>query len=160
MPTLKIGDTAPDFTLETNNGGTISLSSLRGQNVIVYFYPKDDTPGCTTEACAFNENLQAFAALNTKVIGISKDSAKSHDKFAVKYGLNIILAADTDGKVCEAFGAWVEKSMYGKKYMGIDRITYLIDANGKVAAHWPKVKVNGHAEEVLQALKSLPAKAA
>ncbi len=160
MSQLKIGDTAPDFTLATSGGGSVSLSALRGQNVIVYFYPKDDTPGCTTEACAFNENLQAFSTLNTKVIGISKDSAKSHDKFAAKYGLNIILAADEDCAVCTAYGAWVEKSMYGRKYMGIDRITYLIDANGKVAAHWPKVKVNGHAEEVLKALKSLPAKAA
>ncbi len=160
MSHLKIGDIAPDFTLDTNNGGSVTLSALRGQNVVVYFYPRDDTPGCTTEACAFNENLKAFSTLNAKVIGISKDNAKSHDKFATKYGLNIILAADVDGKACEAFGAWVEKSMYGKKYMGIDRVTFLIDANGKIAAHWPKVAVKGHAEEVLQALQSLSAKAA
>ncbi|MES2729203.1 MAG: thioredoxin-dependent thiol peroxidase [Pseudomonadota bacterium] len=160
MSQLKIGDTAPDFTLQTNNGGTVTLSDLRGQNVIVYFYPKDDTPGCTTEACKFNENLKAFSAQNTIVIGISKDDVKSHDKFAGKYGLNITLAADVDGKTCEAYGAWVQKSMYGKKYMGIDRVTFWVDVDGKIAAHWPQVKVNDHAAEVMEAIKAAQAKAA
>ena len=154
MPQLKIGDAAPDFMLPTQDGGTISLADLKGEYVVVYFYPRDDTPGCTTEACGFNDNLQAFRALKTRVIGISKDSVKSHDKFAAKYGLNITLAADEDGKVCEAYGAWVEKSMYGKKYMGIDRITYVVDPQGTICAVWPKVKVKDHAGEVLSVIRT------
>lgn len=159
MPQLNVGDTAPNFTMPTNGGGSITLSDLKGQYVVVYFYPKDDTPGCTKEACAFNDALADFSGANARVIGVSKDSAASHDKFAKKYGLNITLASDTDGTVCEAFGVWAEKSMYGRKYMGIERATFLIDPNGVICATWPKVSVPGHAAEVLSAI-SQKAKAA
>lgn len=152
---LNIGDLAPDFTLPTDSSGTITLSSLRGKPVVVYFYPKDDTPGCTKEACAFRDNLPHFNTQNAVVIGISKDSATKHDKFKVKYGLNFPLAADEDGKTCEAYGVWTEKSMYGKTYMGIQRATFLIDQNGKIAQIWPKVSVPGHAEDVLKAVQAL-----
>jgi thioredoxin-dependent peroxiredoxin len=155
---LKIGSKAPDFTLPTDGGDTIKLSSLKGQPVILYFYPKDDTSGCTKEACSFNDNLTAFNRLKTKVIGISKDSVKSHDKFKAKYGLKFTLASDEGQGVCESYGVWVEKSMYGKKYMGIERSTFLIDAQGKIAQIWNKVKVDGHTEEVMAALKALPKK--
>jgi len=152
---LEIGDTAPDFTLQTDSGGSITLSKLRGKKVIVYFYPKDMTPGCTTEACAFRDSTPDFAGTDAVVIGISKDSVASHDKFKQKYELSFTLAADTSGEVCEKYGVWIEKSLYGRKYMGIDRATFLIDQKGVVRGAWHKVKVKGHVEEVLKAAQSL-----
>jgi peroxiredoxin Q/BCP len=160
MPDLKVGDKAPDFKLPTNGGGSFKLSDLKGQPVVVYFYPKDDTSGCTKEACSFTENLSAFNKIKAKIIGISKDSVASHDKFVEKYGLKFPLGSDEDGKVCEKYGTWVEKSMYGKKYMGIDRSTFLIDENGRIAEIWRKVKVPGHTEAVLDSLKVITKKAA
>lgn len=159
MSDLNIGDQAPDFTLPTDGGGEITLSDLKGQKLVVYFYPKDDTPGCTKESCGFNEALQAFKSLNTEIIGISKDSVKRHDKFKEKYGLNFALASDENGDICELYGVFKEKSMYGKTFMGIERSTFLIDEDGKIAAIWRKVKVNGHVEEVQAAADDL-AKAA
>ncbi len=155
MADLDIGSKAPDFTLPTNGGGKIKLSALKGQPVVVYFYPKDDTSGCTAEACSFTENIAAFNKVKATIIGISKDSVASHDKFVEKYGLKFPLASDEDGKVCEKYGTWVENSMYGRKYMGIDRSTFVIDADGKIAAMWRKVKVPGHTEDVIDALKAL-----
>jgi peroxiredoxin Q/BCP len=149
------GDTAPDFTLPRDGGGSVTLSSLRPGKVVVYFYPKDDTSGCTIEATDFTAKLAEFQAVGTTVIGISKDSVKSHDKFVAKHGLGVILASDEHGTTCEDWGVWVEKSMYGKKYMGIERSTFLIDGAGKVARAWPKVSVKGHVDEVLAAAKSL-----
>jgi peroxiredoxin Q/BCP len=152
---LQAGAMAPDFTLPTDGGGTLSLSSLAGQAVVLYFYPKDDTSGCTKEAMEFNALKGAFAAANAVVIGVSADSVASHDKFKKKYGLEFPLASDESHAMLERYGVWVEKSMYGKKYMGIERSTFLIDAGGKVARVWSKVKVPGHAEEVLAAVQSL-----
>ncbi len=160
MAELNIGDQAPDFTLPTDGNEKITLSALRGQNVIIYFYPKDDTPGCTTESCSFRDALPAFEKLGTAIIGISKDSVAKHDKFKAKYNLNFPLASDENGTVCEEYGTWVEKSMYGKKYMGIDRSTFLIDQNGKIAALWRKVKVPGHVEDVQAAVENMKKKAA
>jgi peroxiredoxin Q/BCP len=153
MPT--IGDRAPDFTLPRDGGGMITLSALRPDKVVVYFYPKDDTPGCTVEATDFTTRMPDFAAAGAQVIGISKDSVKSHDKFVKKHGLGVILASDEGGSTCEDWGVWVEKSMYGKTYMGIERSTFLIDGTGKVAQAWPKVSVKGHVDEVLAAAKAL-----
>ncbi|MGC1429818.1 MAG: peroxiredoxin [Albidovulum sp.] len=150
-----IGDMAPDFTLPRDGGGTISLSALRPGKVVLYFYPKDDTPGCTTEALDFTRLEAEFAASGTTVIGISKDTAKKHDKFTAKHGLRVILASDAEGDTCERYGTWVEKSMYGKTYMGIERRSYLIDGAGRIAHVWPKVKVKGHAAEVLAAARAL-----
>ena len=158
--TLAIGDKAPDFTLPATGGETITLSALKGAPVVVYFYPKDDTPGCTTEACDFRDNMNILKSHGVTVIGISKDSVKKHEKFKEKFSLNFPLASDEEGKAVEAYGVWVEKSMYGKKYMGIDRATYLIDANGKLAQIWRPVKVPGHAAEVLAAAEKLTKKAA
>mgnify|MGYP003672105756 FL=1 len=152
---LEEGDVAPDFTLPTDGGDSISLSALKGKPVVLYFYPKDDTPGCTKEACGFRDAKADFSGVGATVIGVSKDSVAKHDKFKAKYELNFPLAADEDGTVCEAYGTWVEKSMYGRKYMGIDRATFLIDADGKVAKIWRKVKVPGHVEAVQAALKDL-----
>ena len=152
---LEEGDVAPDFTLPTDGGDSISLSALKGKPVVLYFYPKDDTPGCTKEACGFRDAQADFSSIGATVIGVSKDSVAKHDKFKAKYELNFPLAADEDGTVCEAYGTWVEKSMYGRKYMGIDRATFLIDANGKLAKIWRKVKVPGHVEAVQAALKDL-----
>jgi thioredoxin-dependent peroxiredoxin len=148
------GTTPPDFTLPTDGDGTISLSSLAGGKVVVYFYPKDDTSGCTREAQDFTALAEAFAAAGVTVIGISKDSAASHDRFKAKYGLGFTLASDTTG-VAEDWGVWVEKSMYGRKYMGLDRATFLIGADGTVAQVWRKVKVPGHAAQVLAAAQAL-----
>ena len=152
---LEIGDKAPAFTLPTDGGGKISLAALKGKPTILYFYPKDDTPGCTTEACDFRDALPNFAKVKATVIGISRDTAASHDKFKKKHKLNFILASDVDGKACEAYGTWVEKSMYGRKYMGIERATFLVDGKGVIREVWHKVKVKGHVEAVLAALKAL-----
>ncbi len=157
MTNLKTGDKGPEFTLPTNGDGVVSLAKLKGKNVVIYFYPKDDTPGCTIEAKDFRDLMGDFKKSNTEIIGISKDSVKSHDKFKEKFCLPFILASDEDTKVCQEYGVWVEKSMYGKKYMGISRETFLIDAKGKIAHIWDKVKVEGHAAEVLEAAKALKA---
>lgn len=149
------GQKAPDFDLESDGGERIRLSKLKGKPVVVYFYPKDDTSGCTKEAQAFTSMSQDFAAAGARVIGISPDSVASHAKFRAKYDLGIDLVADPDRAAIEAFGVWVEKSMYGRKYMGVDRSTFLIDAKGKIARVWRKVKVPGHAEEVLEAVRAL-----
>ncbi len=152
---LAAGSAAPDFTLPRDGGGTVSLSALKGSKVVVYFYPKDDTPGCTIEAIDFTRLAPAFDAAGATVIGLSKDSVAAHDKFCRKHGLGIILASDEYGTTCEDYGVWGEKSMYGKTFKGIERTTVLIDAAGRIARIWPKVKVEGHAEEVLAAAQSL-----
>lgn len=152
---VAVGDKAPDFTLPGDGGGTVALKSLRGQPVVLYFYPKDDTSGCTAEACAFRDSFPDFSKIEAEIVGISRDSVASHDKFKKKFKLPFPLASDEDGKVCEAYGVWVEKSMYGRKYMGIERSTFLIDAKGVVRNVWRKVKVPGHAEEVLEAATAL-----
>ena len=148
---VEVGDKAPDFTLPADGGGTVSLKALRGKTVVLYFYPKDDTSGCTAEACAFRDALPDFSKVKAEIVGVSRDPVASHDKFKKKFKLPFPLAADEDGKVCRAYGVWVEKSMYGKKYMGIERATFLIDAKGVVHKVWRKVKVPGHAEDVLAA---------
>jgi len=152
---LDIATQAPDFTLPDSDGTDVTLSALQGGPVVLYFYPRDDTPGCTKESIAFSEHLSAFEAAGAKVFGISKDSVASHAKFAKKRELAVPLLSDENGTVCEDYGVWKEKNMYGKKYMGIERTTYLIDAQGSVAMVWPKVKVPGHAEAVLAAVKAL-----
>jgi peroxiredoxin Q/BCP len=152
---LKIGDKAPDFTLPTDGTGTIALKAQLGRKVIVYFYPKDDTSGCTTEACGFRDAMPDFSKANATIIGISKDSVRAHDKFKQKYALPFILASDESGEVCEKYGVWVQKSMYGRKYMGIERTTLLIDDKGVIRGLWPKVKIGGHVDEVLAAAKAL-----
>lgn len=149
------GSLAPDFELPRDGGGSIRLSSLRGKPVVLYFYPKDDTSGCTVEAVDFSTRKPDFEALGGTILGISPDSMKSHDKFKCKHQLAIDLLSDTEKEVIQAYGLWVEKSMYGRKYMGIDRTTFLIDAHGRIANVWPKVKVAGHAEEVLKAVQAL-----
>jgi peroxiredoxin Q/BCP len=149
--TLSVGAVAPDFTLPTDGGGSVTLSSLKGQQVILYFYPKDDTTGCTAEACGFRDAEASFRGAKTKVIGISKDSVASHDKFKKKYELPFTLASDKDGHVCEDYGTWAEKSMYGRTYFGIVRTTFLIGADGTIKQVWSKVKVTGHVAEVLKA---------
>jgi thioredoxin-dependent peroxiredoxin len=155
---LQDGDKAPDFELPTESGETIKLSKLikaAGKPVVVYFYPKDDTSGCTAEAKDFTRLAPDFKKAGVEVIGISPDSAESHQKFARKYDLKVHLAADADKAVANAYGVWVEKSMYGRKYMGVERSTFLIDKSGRIAKAWRKVKVPGHAEEVLAAAKGL-----
>lgn len=151
---IDVGSKAPDFTLETPEG-PISLGDFAGAKLVLYFYPKDDTSGCTTEAIQFSALADAFAAAGTTVVGVSKDSVASHRKFAAKHNLSVRLAADPEGGTVEAYGAWVEKSMYGRKYMGIERSTFLIGRNGGIAAVWRKVKVHGHAEAVLKAAQTL-----
>ena len=152
---LEVGDKAPNFTLPADGGGKVALKDLKGKKVVLYFYPKDDTSGCTAEACAFRDNLPDFSKVKAAIVGISRDSVASHDKFKAKYKLPFPLVSDEDGKVCEAYGTWVEKSMYGRKYMGIDRATFLIDGKGVIRGIWRKVKVPGHAEEVLKAAAAL-----
>jgi len=152
---IEIGKPAPDFTLPTDGGGTVTLSKLRGKPVVIYFYPKDNTSGCTKEACDFRDAMPDFSKVKAAIIGISKDSAKSHDGFKAKQKLNFTLAADEDGKACAAYGTWIEKSMYGRKYMGIDRATFVIDDKGIVRAAWHKVKVPGHVDAVLDAVTAL-----
>lgn len=148
------GDMAPDFTLPRDGGGSITLSALRPGRVVVYFYPKDDTSGCTIEAKDFTSLGAEFAAAGVTVIGISKDSVKAHDKFIAKHDLGVILASDEAGTTCEDYGVWVEKQMYGKTYLGIERATFLIGADGKITQVWRKVKAKGHAEAVLAAVKA------
>ena len=152
---LTPGDPAPDFSLPATGGETLSLAGLKGRKAVLYFYPKDDTSGCTLEAQAFNALADAFAAADTVVIGVSPDPMKSHDKFREKYGLGFPLASDETKTMLEAYGVWVEKSMYGRKYMGVERTTVLIDRDGTIAQVWPKVKVPGHADAVLAAAKAL-----
>jgi thioredoxin-dependent peroxiredoxin len=149
------GSAAPNPSVLLTDGSAVSIASYQGGPLILYFYPKDDTTGCTKEAQDFTALMGDFAAVGAAVLGISKDSVKSHAKFVGKYDLKIGLGSDEDGAVCEAFGVWVEKSMYGKKYMGIERSTFLIDAEGKIARVWRKVKVAGHAQAVLEAAKAL-----
>jgi thioredoxin-dependent peroxiredoxin len=149
------GQTAPDFTLPRDGGGEITLSDLRPKAVVLYFYPKDDTPGCTKEAQSFTARAADFEAAGAVVVGISKDTVKKHDKFRDKYDLGVILASDAEGDVCERYGVWGEKQMYGKTYMGIERATFLVAGDGTVAREWRKVKVDGHADEVLDAVKAL-----
>lgn len=150
-----IGDTAPAISLPRDGGEIVNLSDFAGKNVVLYFYPKDDTPGCTKEAIGFTESVGAFAASDTVILGVSKDSIKKHDKFVAKHALNIALLSDEDGDVCERYGTWVEKNMYGKTYMGIERATYLIGADGKIAQVWRKVRVPGHVDAVLDAIRAL-----
>ena len=152
---VSVGEKAPDFTMSTDGNGSVSLSKLRGKPVVLYFYPKDDTTGCTAEACGFRDTFPDYGKTGAVVIGVSRDSVASHDKFKKKHELPFILASDADGKVTESYGVWVEKSMYGRKYMGIDRSTFLIDKDGVVRGAWHKVKVPGHVAEVLKAVKSL-----
>lgn len=152
---IEPGNKAPGFSMATDGGGKVALKDLKGKKVVLYFYPKDDTSGCTREAIDFTAKADAFKKAGAVVIGCSRDDAKSHDKFKAKHKLGIALAADTDGTVTEAYGVWVEKSMYGRKYMGIERATFLIDAAGKIANVWRKVKVPGHVDEVLAAVKAL-----
>ena len=146
---LKPGDKAPDFSLPTAGGGRVRLRDLKGKAVVLYFYPKDDTSGCTQEALRFTEKAADFARLGATVIGVSRDTVKSHDKFRAKHSLEVILAFDEDGAVCGLYGVWTEKSMYGRQYMGIERSTFLIDQKGKIVNTWRKVKVTGHIDDVL-----------
>ncbi len=152
---VEVGSHAPDFTLPADGGGSVALSSLKGRPVVLYFYPKDDTSGCTQQSCDFRDALPRFAGVNATVIGVSKDSVASHDRFKAKFGLTFPLASDETGHSCEDYGVWAEKSMYGRKYMGIERSTFLIDAHGVVRAVWRKVKVPGHVEEVAKAVAAL-----
>ena len=152
---LQAGDMAPEVTLATPDGGALPLVQLRGRPLVLYFYPKDDTPGCTTEAKDFSALKAAFDMARVGILGVSKNSGAQHAKFAAKHDLTISLATDGDDSVCAAFGTWVEKSLYGRKYMGIDRATFLIDAEGRIAQVWRKVKVPGHAEQVLEAAEAL-----
>ncbi|WP_309391413.1 peroxiredoxin [Chelatococcus sambhunathii] len=153
--TLKIGEAAPDFELPGAGSQTVRLKDLRGKAVVLYFYPKDDTSGCTKEAMEFNRLRGDFAKAGAEIVGVSPDSVASHDKFRAKYGLDLSLAADEDKRMLEAYGVWTEKSMYGRKYMGVVRTTVLVDREGRVARVWEKVKVAGHADEVLAAAKAL-----
>ena len=152
---IEPGTKAPAFDLPTDDGDAVSLDRLKGRAVVLYFYPKDDTSGCTAEAKAFTEAVDAFAKAGAVVVGVSKDPIKSHGKFRAKYDLKVRLASDEEGTACEAYGVWVEKSMYGRKYMGIERATFLIDGEGVVRRVWRKVKVPGHAEQVLEAVQAL-----
>lgn len=151
----EISEQAPDFTLPVTGGGEVTLSDLRGKPVVLFFYPRDDTPGCTTESIGFSANLSDFEAAGAKVFGISRDTMAKHDKFVAKHALTVPLLSDEQGDVTEAYGVWVEKNMYGKKSMGIERATYLIGADGKITQVWRKVKVPGHVEAVLEAARAL-----
>lgn len=152
---VELGGKAPDFTLPTDGGGNVALSKLEGQKVVLYFYPKDDTSGCTAEACGFRDALPDYGGAHAVVIGVSKDSVAAHDKFKNKHALPFILASDAGSDTCEKYGVWVEKSMYGRKYMGIERATFLIDRDGIVRGIWRKVRVPGHVAEVLKAAQAL-----
>ena len=154
MSELSAGDTAPDFTLPASGGGTVSLSDYLGQKVVLFLYPKDDTPGCTKEAIGFTESMPDFQNAGAVVIGLSKDPVAKHDKFVAKHSLGMVLASDENDQTVEAYGAWVQKSMYGKTYMGIERSTFLIGPDGKLLQIWRKVKVPGHVEAVLEAVRA------
>jgi peroxiredoxin Q/BCP len=154
-PMLKAGNKAPSFTLQDQHGKTISLSDFAGQPVVLYFYPKDMTPGCTQEACDFRDSLSQLNSLKAVVLGVSKDSVDLHKRFAEKYGLNFSLLADVDGKACEAYGVWQEKSLYGRKFMGIVRATFIIGPDQTIKKVYPKVKVQGHVDEIIEDLKNL-----
>lgn len=151
--TLSIGDKAPEFSLPSNGGGTVSLSDFVGRHLVLYFYPKDDTPGCTKEAIGFTESKSDFDALNTSILGISKDTPAKHDKFIAKHDLEVGLGSDESGEMIQSYGVWVEKNMYGKKYMGIERATYLIAPDGTILEIWRKVRVKDHVAKVLAAVK-------
>jgi peroxiredoxin Q/BCP len=152
---LEAGSSAPRFTLPRDGGGKVSLDHFRGRKLVLYFYPRADTPGCTKEAIAFSQLEPEFAKANTAILGVSADAVKAQDAFKRKYDLSIALGADERHDVLESYGVWAEKSMYGKTFMGVSRATFLIDANGRIARVWPKVKVEGHAEEVLAAARAL-----
>jgi peroxiredoxin Q/BCP len=149
---IQTGSMSPDFTAHTDGNETLSLSGLRGKKVVLYFYPKDDTSGCTAEACDFRDNMERLSSAGTVVIGVSPDSVKSHDKFKQKYNLNYALVSDEAHEICEQYGVWVEKSMYGRTYMGVERTTFLIDEKGVITHEWRKVKVPGHVDDVLKAI--------
>ena len=153
---LNEGDKAPSFNMPTNKGENVSLSKLKGEKIVLYFYPRDDTPGCTKEACGFRDDLSKYKRAGAVVIGVSRDSVESHEKFVKKFDLNFMLASDKEGDVCEKYDAWRMKNLYGKEYMGIGRSTFLIDTKGKINKIWPKVKVDGHVDEVLKAVKECP----
>jgi peroxiredoxin Q/BCP len=153
--TLNPGDKAPNFQLATDGGGRVSLSDMKGRPFVLYFYPKDDTSGCTKEAIEFSANLRKFERTGVSIVGVSKDSPASHDKFRAKHKLKIILGSDPEIVTAKAYGVWIEKSMYGRKYMGMDRATFLVDAKGVIREVWRKVKIAGHVESVLEAAKSL-----
>src|SRR5258706_13159078 len=152
---LSPGDKAPKFQLATDGGGRVSLSDMKGRPFVLYFYPKDDTSGCTKEAIEFSANQRKFERLGASIIGVSKDSAASHDKFKAKHSLKIVLGSDPETETAKAYGVWIEKSMYGRRYMGMDRDTFLVDAKGVIREIWRKVKIAGHVETVLEATKSL-----
>jgi thioredoxin-dependent peroxiredoxin len=149
---LQIGNKAPDFNLKNDVGDGVSLKDFKGKTVVLYFYPKDDTPGCTREACGFRDQEKVFKKKNVVIVGVSADSIESHEKFKKKYSLPFMLLSDPDKKMLSAYGVWVEKSMYGRKYMGVERTTMIIDADGKISNIFPKVKVDGHIDEVLEIL--------
>jgi len=151
---LDVGDKIPDFDLPTNGSGNLSNKDLKGKTVVLYFYPRDMTPGCTTEAQDFRDQIKAFEKAGAIIVGVSKDSVKRHDNFVAKQELPFQLISDEEGSLCEDFGVWVEKSMYGKKFMGIQRATFVIDGSGKITHAWPKVKVKGHVDEVLEVVKA------
>jgi len=151
--TLSIGDKAPDFSMPSDGGGTVSLSDFKGRYLVLYFYPKDDTPGCTKEAIGFTESKGEFDTLSASILGISKDTPAKHDKFIAKYDLKVGLGSDESGEMIESYGVWVEKNMYGKKYMGIERATYLISPNGSILEIWRKVRVKDHVAAVLTAVQ-------
>lgn len=152
---LDVSDPAPSFTLPRGGGGEVTLSSLQGAPVVLFFYPRDDTPGCTKESIGFSEALQAFADAGAQVFGISRDTLAKHEKFAAKHALTTPLLSDAENTVCEDYGVWKEKNMYGKKHWGIERSTFLIDSAGRIARVWRKVKVDGHVAEVLEAARAL-----
>jgi thioredoxin-dependent peroxiredoxin len=155
MTTPTVGAAAPDFSVLTHERKTLTLADVKGSPAVIYFYPKDDTSGCTIEAKDFTSLGASFAKADAKVLGVSRDSVESHCKFIAKHDLGVTLLSDEEGKMCEAYGVWVEKSMYGKKYMGIERATFLIDANGVIVRIWPKVSVKDHAAEVLSAVEGM-----
>ncbi|MBL8671394.1 MAG: thioredoxin-dependent thiol peroxidase [Alphaproteobacteria bacterium] len=152
---LTVGDKAPDFDMATDGAGRVALKALKGKTIVLYFYPKDDTSGCTAQACAFRDALPDFTKATAAVIGVSKDGTSSHDRFKQKHELTFTLASDTDGSVSEAYGTWVQKSMYGRTYMGMERSTFLIDGKGVIRQIWRKVKVKGHVDAVLAAVRAL-----
>jgi len=155
MSNLKVGNLAPAINLPASNGNTVSLKDFKGKNVVLYFYPKDDTPGCTVEACSFRDEIKSVEKLNAVVLGVSPDGVKSHNKFIEKFKLPFLLLADEEKKTCQDYGVWIEKSMYGKKYMGVARSTFIIDKAGKIAKIFEKVKPEVHMAEVLETLKNL-----